>query len=61
MGFVTAFKLDFGMFSGDVGGHFLDLLGHFVDAAAEVENVVWTYYLLQIKHMGICQQRPKKS
>ena len=39
----------------------LVFLGHFGDAAAEVENVVWTYYLLQIKHMGICQHRPKKS
>ena len=26
--------------------HFLDVWGHFFDAPAEVENVVWTYYLL---------------
>ena len=42
-------------------GHFFCFLGHFGDAAAEVENVVWIYYLLQIKHMGICQHRQKKS
>ena len=40
---------------------FCVFLGHFGDAAAEVENVVWTHYLLQIKHMGICQHRRKTS
>ena len=44
--FWTAFKLDFGGFWGDLLGPFLDFLGHFVDASAEVENVVWTHYLL---------------
>jgi hypothetical protein len=40
---------------------FCVFFGHFRDAAAEVENVVWIQYLLQIKHMGICQHRRKTS
>ena len=33
-------------FGGDFLGNFLYFLGHFVDSSAEVENVVWTHYLL---------------
>ena len=40
----------FGSILEGLGGHFLvhflDLWGDFVDASAEVENVVWTHYLL---------------
>ena len=41
-----AFRLDFEAFGGHFVVHFLDLRDHFVDAFAEVQNVVWSHYLL---------------
>ena len=46
VGFWKSFGLVFGGCSGHFLPHFLDVWGHFFDAPAEVENVVWTYYLL---------------
>ena len=45
--------MDFGRFCGHLLGHFFVFLNHFGAAAAEVENVVWTYDLLQINK--ICE------